>query len=104
MSALVLAVPSKGRLMENAHAFFGRAGLSLVQGRGGRDYRGTIPELPGVEVAYLSAADIATSLAQGTIHIGVTGEDLIRESIPNADERIVMLEGLGFVDISLGCA
>ncbi|HMN51001.1 MAG: ATP phosphoribosyltransferase [Xanthobacteraceae bacterium] len=96
MSALVLAVPSKGRLMENAHAFFGRAGLSLVQGRGGRDYRGTIPELPGVEVAYLSAADIATSLSQGTIHIGVTGEDLIRESIPNADERIVMLEGLGF--------
>lgn len=96
MSALVLAVPSKGRLMENAHAFFGRAGLSLVQGRGGRDYRGTIPELPGVEVAYLSAADIATSLAQGTIHIGVTGEDLIRESIPNADERIVLLEGLGF--------
>jgi len=96
MSALVLAVSSKGRLMENAHAFFGRAGLSLVQGRGGRDYRGTIPELPGVEVAYLSAADIATSLSQGTIHIGVTGEDLIRESIPNADERIVMLEGLGF--------
>lgn len=96
MSALILAVPSKGRLMENAHAFFGRAGLSLVQGRGGRDYRGAIPEIPDVEVAYLSAADIAASLAQGSVHIGITGEDLVRESIPDADNRVVLLEGLRF--------
>ena len=96
MSALILAVPSKGRLMENAHAFFGRAGLSRVQGRGGRDYRGTIPEIADVEVAYLSAADIATSLAQGSIHIGITGEDLVRESIPDADKKVVLLEGLRF--------
>jgi ATP phosphoribosyltransferase len=96
MSALILAVPSKGRLMENAHAFFGRAGLSLVQGRGGRDYRGAIPELPDVEVAYLSASDIAASLAQGSAHIGITGEDLVRESIPDADSKVVLLEGLHF--------
>lgn len=96
MSALILAVPSKGRLMENAQAFFGRAGLSLVQGRGGRDYRGTIPEIADVEVAYLSASDIAGSLAQGSVHIGITGEDLVRESIPDADKKVVMLEGLRF--------
>ncbi len=96
MSALILAIPSKGRLMENAQAFFSRAGLSLVQGRGGRDYRGAIPELPDVEVAYLSASDIAASLAQGSVHIGVTGEDLVRESIPDADSKVVMLESLRF--------
>ena len=79
MSALIIGVPSKGRLQENAHAFFKRAGISLVQPRGGRDYRGTIPEIEGAEVAYLSAAEIAGSLAQGTIHFGVTGEDLVRE-------------------------
>ena len=38
---LVLAVPSKGRLQENAAAFFARAGLDIVQGRGARDYRGS---------------------------------------------------------------
>lgn len=96
MSTLILAVPSKGRLMENAQAFFARAGLSLVQGRGGRDYRGTIPEIADVEVAYLSASDIAGSLAQGSVHIGITGEDLVRESIPDADNKVVMLEGLRF--------
>jgi ATP phosphoribosyltransferase len=96
MSALVVGVPSKGRLQENANAFFGRAGMTLVQPRGGRDYRGTIPEVEGIEVAYLSASEIATHLAQGSIHLGVTGEDLVREMIPNADERVLLIDGLGF--------
>ena len=57
MSApFVIAVPAKGRLQENAEAFFARAGLELVKPRGARDYRGTIAGLPGVDVAYLSAA------------------------------------------------
>ena len=33
MSALVLAVPAKGRLQENAEAFFARAGLTLIATR-----------------------------------------------------------------------
>jgi ATP phosphoribosyltransferase len=48
---LVLAVPSKGRLQENASAFFSRAGLKLVQKAGGREYRGTLAGLPGIEVS-----------------------------------------------------
>jgi ATP phosphoribosyltransferase len=93
---LVLAVPSKGRLQENAQAFFTRAGLTLVQPRGGRDYRGTIAELDGVEVAFLSAAEITAQLAQGAVHLGITGEDLVREMIPQAETRVVLLEALGF--------
>ena len=34
---LVIAVPSKGRLQENAEAFYARAGLNLVKPRGARD-------------------------------------------------------------------
>ena len=97
MSApLVIAVPAKGRLQENAEAFFARAGLALIKPRGARDYRGTIAGLPNVEVAYLSAAEIAGQLAQGIVHLGVTGEDLLREMIRDFDRRIVMIDGLGF--------
>ena len=74
MSALVLAVPAKGRLQENAENLFARAGLKLVKPRGARDYRGAIEGLDGVEVAYLSASEIAQQLAQGAVHFGVTGE------------------------------
>jgi len=93
---LVLAVPAKGRLQENAEAFFARSGLSLIKPRGARDYRGAIAGLDGVEVAYLSASEITGQLAAGAVHLGVTGEDLVREMMEDADERVVLLEPLGF--------
>ena len=97
MSApLVLAVPAKGRLQENAEAFFARSGLSLIKPRGARDYRGAVAGLDGIEVAYLSASEITTQLAQGAVHLGITGEDLVREQIPDADNRVVLIDGLGF--------
>jgi len=97
MSApLVLAVPAKGRLQENAEAFFAHSGLNLIKPRGARDYRGAIAGLDGVEVAYLSASEITSQLAAGAVHLGVTGEDLVREMIPDADSKVVLIEGLGF--------
>jgi ATP phosphoribosyltransferase len=96
MSTLVLAVPSKGRLQENAEDFFARAGLNLVKPRGARDYRGAIAGLAGVEVAYLSAGDITAQLAQGAVHLGVTGEDQVRDLMADADERVVFIDQLGF--------
>jgi ATP phosphoribosyltransferase len=35
-------------------------------------------------------------LAQGAVHLGITGEDLVREKIPDAERRVVLVEGLGF--------
>jgi ATP phosphoribosyltransferase len=93
---LVLAVPSKGRLQENAAAFFAAAGLEFVQGRGARDYRGAIADLAGVEVAFLSASEIVGQLAAGAAHFGVTGEDLVREQVADADKRLLFLAPLGF--------
>jgi ATP phosphoribosyltransferase len=83
-------------LQENAEAFFARSGLALIKPRGARDYRGAIAGLDGVEVAYLSASEITTQLAAGAVHFGVTGEDLVREMIPDANGKVVLIEGLGF--------
>ena len=93
---LVIAVPSKGRLQENATEFFARAGLEFQQVRGARDYRGAIAGLAGVEVAFLSASEIVGQLAAGVAHFGVTGEDLVREHVADADERLALLSPLGF--------
>jgi ATP phosphoribosyltransferase len=97
MSApLILAVPSKGRLQQNAESFFASAGLELVKPRGARDYRGTVKNMDGIEIVYLSAAEITGQLSQGAVHLGVTGEDLVREMIPQSDARVVLITGLGF--------
>jgi ATP phosphoribosyltransferase len=93
---LIIAVPSKGRLQENAAAFFARAGLPLRRERGERDYSGRMGDLADVEVHYLSASEIAARLSSGDAHLGVTGEDLVRETIPRADERVLLLAALGF--------
>jgi ATP phosphoribosyltransferase len=92
----VVAVPSKGRLQENAEAFFTNAGLSLAKPRGAREYRGTMMGVDNVEIAYLSASEIASQLATGAVHLGVTGEDLVRETIAGADKRVLLIEKLGF--------
>jgi ATP phosphoribosyltransferase len=92
----VIAIPAKGRLQENAEEFFARAGLDLIKPRGARDYRGTIADLAGIEVAYLSAAEITQLLGQGLVHFGVTGEDLVREMIPDAETKVILIESLGF--------
>ncbi len=93
---LILGVPSKGRLMEQTSDFFASIGLPYERVGHERGYRGALPALPDVEVAFLSASEIARHLQLGSIHLGVTGEDLIREHIPDADTRCEFLAKLGF--------
>jgi ATP phosphoribosyltransferase len=93
---LVLAVPSKGRLEENACVFFARAGLRLERPRGMRNYCGRIAGVEGAEIAFLPAAEIAREIASGSVHLGVTGEDLIHESMVNPRTRVEVLTKLGF--------
>lgn len=93
---LIIAVPSKGRLQENANAFFARAGLKVERSGGARDYRGAFAGIPNVEVWFLSASEIARELAAGNVHLGVTGEDLLRESIPGTERVVELVTPLGF--------
>jgi ATP phosphoribosyltransferase len=93
---LILGIPSKGRLMEQTSEHFAARGLTFARLGHERGYRGVIEGLDGVEVAYLSASEIAHHLQLGRIHLGVTGEDLIREHMADADERCDFLARLGF--------
>jgi len=92
---LILALPSKGRLMEQCNAALAKAGLTVAR-TGARGYKGEIAELPGVEVNFVSALEIAQFLKSGTAHLGITGEDLIREIMADADQRVEFLKGCGF--------
>ncbi len=96
MDRLIVGVPSKGRLMEDTLEIFRAAGLAIEKTGDERGYRGAIYGLPAAAVEFLSAGEIARHLQSGRIHLGVTGEDLIREQIPDADERVACLLKLGF--------
>jgi ATP phosphoribosyltransferase len=93
---LVLALPSKGRLMEQCSEALARAGLSVSKSGSARGYKGEIAELPDVEVNFVSSSEIAQFLRQGTAHLGITGEDLVRETIADCEQRVSFLKRCGF--------
>lgn len=94
--SLVIAVPSKGRLKEKAASLFEAAGYRLRVKGHERGYRGQLDGLPDVAVEYTSAAEIVHQLRAGRVHLGITGEDLVRESVHDIDRRIDFLTPLGF--------
>ena len=93
---LVLAIPSKGRLMEQTTELFAKSGLLVRKVGHARGYRGEIEGLPDIDVAYVSSPEIAEALKSGSVHLGITGEDLIRESMSDAATRVTFLKKLGF--------
>jgi ATP phosphoribosyltransferase len=96
MSTLTLAIPSKGRLMEATAELLARAGFTIDRQGADRGYRGILNGLDGVEIAFLSASEIAQNLRDGKVDLGVTGQDLLGEKIPPDDQAVQLMLRLGF--------
>jgi ATP phosphoribosyltransferase len=82
--------------MEQTADFLAASGLKLRKVGHDRGYRGEIEGLPGIDVAFVSASEIVGELHRGRAHLGVTGEDLVRENIADVEERVAFLKKLGF--------
>lgn len=95
MSRLTIAIPSKGRLKEQTEAWLARLGHPLRQIGGERGYSAEIDGLDA-EVRLLSAREIAEGLIEGSLHFGVTGEDLLYDLAPDAGQEFRVLKRLGF--------
>lgn len=93
---IIIALPSKGRLMEQASKLFEDAGFPIQRSGQARGYFGRINGFDDVEVRFLSASEIAHNLDNGRVHMGITGEDLLRETIANMDDTITIEKRLGF--------
>ena len=94
-AALSIAVPSKGRLKDQVTDLFDRAGAPLRKMGHERGYRGALDGIGGVEVEFASAAEIVHLLRTGRVHLGITGEDLIRETLTDVDRAVEFLVPLG---------
>lgn len=96
MSALTLAIPSKGRLKEQTEAWLRGCGLALEPRGGERGYSAGLAGHPGVDVRLASVSDITAALLAGEVHLGVTGEDVLRESARDFDAQVLLVAPLGF--------
>ena len=96
MKTLTLAIPSKGRLMEQAAEVLEAAGLAIVRTGTERGYRGQLQGIDNVDVAFISAAEIAQNLRDGKIDFGITGADLLWEKSAPAENLVSVLAPLDF--------
>ncbi|RWI15669.1 ATP phosphoribosyltransferase [Mesorhizobium sp.] len=93
---ITLAIPSKGRLKQQALEVLAKAGLAVSLPGDERKYRARIEGIEAVEVAFLSASEIAGEIGQGSVDLGITGEDLLRESLADWQARAEIVARLGF--------
>ncbi|AFV89886.1 MAG: ATP phosphoribosyltransferase [Acidipropionibacterium acidipropionici] len=88
-NVLRIAVPNKGALSEAAASLLSEAGYRQRTDR--KDLR-LLDEANGVEFFYLRPRDIAIYVGEGTLDLGITGRDLLLDSMAQAVE----VRGLGF--------
>ncbi|MBA4226417.1 MAG: ATP phosphoribosyltransferase [Hyphomonas sp.] len=95
MSRITIAVPSKGRLKEQTEDWLASIGHTVRQIGGERGYTAEIEGIDA-EVRLLSASEIAQGLIDGSLHLGVTGEDLLHDLSPDGPVDFEVLKRLGF--------
>ncbi|OYR08563.1 ATP phosphoribosyltransferase [Brucella thiophenivorans] len=94
--SVTLALPSKGRLKEQTLAVLEQAGYNVILPEDSRNYRARVEGDNDLYILFLSASEIARELGYGSVDLGVTGEDLVRETLAHADERVAIEAELGF--------
>ena len=85
---LRMALPSKGRLREDMDKLFSKKGIIFKNLTSDRDYIGSIEGIDNTLVYFLSAKEITNRLEEGSIHIGLTGDDLVQEKIFNYEKKV----------------
>lgn len=100
-----LALPSKGVLQKESLALLAECGLTIKKSNP-RQYKATIPELPGVTVLFQRPGDIAIGVREGSIDFGITGLDIITEkgNINGEEPVLIIHEALGFGPCTLNLA
>jgi ATP phosphoribosyltransferase len=93
---LIIGLPSKGRTKEQVDEWLADCGLDLKVSGGARGYLASLKGLDDVQARLFSAGDIADALDAGDIHLGATGEDLLRERGGEVERRVLFLRALGF--------
>ena len=91
-----IGIPSKGRLRKDILKIFKKNKLNLVSERGERDLLGSIKNLSNIKILYLHAREIIERLGDGSLDLGFSGYDLLKESEINIQNKINVVKKYGF--------
>ncbi len=91
-----IGIPSKGRLRKDVLNIFKKNKLTLISERGERDLLGSIKQYKNIKILYLHAREIIERLGDGSLDIGFSGFDLLKESEINNQKKINVIKKYDF--------
>ena len=91
-----IGIPSKGRLRKDVLNIFKKKKLKLISERGERDLIGSIKSKSNIKILYLHAREIIQRLGDGSLDIGFSGFDLLKESEVNIQKKINVVKKYEF--------
>ena len=95
MSKLIkIGLPSKGRLKEESLKIFKKNKLSIKDSK--RKYLSEIKNFSTNEVIFSHAREIVERLADNSLDVGISGYDLLKESLPGIKKNIQVFSRLNF--------
>lgn len=97
---LRFAIPSKGSGYDGTVALLESCGLRVSRANP-RQYTATLRGLADTEVLLHRPADIVEKVAEGSIDIGITGLDLVREQREDDENLLILHDDLGFWRVEL---
>jgi ATP phosphoribosyltransferase len=98
-----LALPSKGRLKDEALGFLKACGLGVYMPNP-RQYQAIIPAVPAIKVIFQRPGDIVSGVLQGSLDFGIAGLDMVAEKQEEGNAILVLHDALGFGHCYLGLA
>jgi ATP phosphoribosyltransferase len=95
MSKLIkIGLPSKGRLKDDSLKIFKKNNLSILDSK--RNYLSVIKNFRLNEVIFSHAREIVERLADNSLDLGISGYDLLKESLPGLQKNIQVFSRLNF--------
>ncbi len=91
-----IGIPSKGRLRKDVLNVFKKKKLKLISERGERDLIGSIKSKSNIKILYLHAREIIQRLGDGSLDIGFSGFDLLKEGEINIQKKINLVKKYKF--------
>ena len=96
-----IGIPSKGRLRKDTLSIFKNKNLKILSERGERDLFGYIKENKKIKIVYLHAREIIERLGDGSLDIGFSGYDLLKESELNIQNKVIINKKLDYGNATL---
>ena len=91
-----IGIPSKGRLRKDVLNIFKKKKLKLTSERGERDLLASVKGKKNMKIIYLHAREIIQRLGEGSLDLGFSGFDLLKESEINIQNKISVIKKYNF--------